>query len=230
MGAYAAGMSGLPFHYVVDAIDTITPKVELIRAALKHRVRVVSSMVRLVFSFSQRNGTSCCLSSSFSVSFCFFCFCGQGAGGRLDPSKVVVVDLSQLHCDRRSLTKAVHNAKAAAKHSRRSAHGTWEPQQHEKLCAHDKLGSVVRKKLAKDYGIEGGVTVVTSTESPRKAFDINPGKAKNKASFYGTLSVCPAQFGLHAASAVLNGLLAGQDECKEARELRAAAEVAAACH
>lgn len=40
-----AGMSGLPFDYVVDAIDSITPKVELIRAALKHRVPIVSSMV-----------------------------------------------------------------------------------------------------------------------------------------------------------------------------------------
>eukprot|EP01043_Picozoa_sp_COSAG02_P039641 COSAG02_NODE_3146_length_7287_cov_3.402615_3_plen_159_part_00 len=41
-----AGMSGLPFDYVVDAIDSITPKVELIRAALKYRVPIVSSMVR----------------------------------------------------------------------------------------------------------------------------------------------------------------------------------------
>ena len=41
-----AGLSGQPFDYVVDAIDSITPKVELIRAALKYRVPVVSSMVR----------------------------------------------------------------------------------------------------------------------------------------------------------------------------------------
>ena len=226
--ASAAGMSGRPFHYVVDAIDSITPKVELIRAALKHHVRVVSSMVRLSGSafFDRGANVFFLLSRSSSVVLP----CEQGAGGRLDPSKVVVVDLSQLHCDRRSLTKAVHNAKAAAKNSHQSVRSTWEQQQHEQLCAHDKLGSVVRKKLAKDYGIESGVTVITSTESPRKAFDINPGKAKNKASFYGTLSVCPAQFGLHAASAVLNGLLSGRDESKETRQLRTAAEVAAARH
>ena len=32
------------FDYVVDCIDSLQPKVELIRAALKHRVPVVSTM------------------------------------------------------------------------------------------------------------------------------------------------------------------------------------------
>ena len=131
---------------------------------------------------------------------------GQGAGGRLDPTQVVVADLSVLRGDR--------NAKNGDK------------------IIHDKLGNVVRKQLFKDYGIEGGVTVVTSTEAPRKAFRANPGKTKNKASFYGTWACLPAQFGLHAASVVLNGLLAGDDrrESKEARDLRTAAEAAAARH
>ena len=134
------------------------------------------------------------------------------------------MDLSQLHCDRRNLTKAVHTAKASAKLNHQSEHSssTSERQHHhDQLWAHDKLGNVVRKKLAKDYGIEGGVTVITSTESPRKAFSVTPGKAKNKASYYGTWACLPCQFGLHAASVVLNGLVGG-DECKSkaARKLR----------
>jgi tRNA A37 threonylcarbamoyladenosine dehydratase len=89
----------------------------------------------------------------------------------------------------------------------------------------------VRKRLAKDYGIEGGVTVITSSESPRKAFDITPGKVKNKASFYGTWACLPVQFGLHAASVVLNTLVSSQEDCGEnkvTRELRTIAEAAAA--
>ena len=33
-----------------------------------------------------------------------------------------------------------------------------------------KFGTYVRKRLANDYGIVGGVLVVTSSEMPRKAF------------------------------------------------------------
>jgi len=51
-----------PFDYVVDAIDTLSPKVFLIRNCIERRMRVVSSM---------------------------------GAGGRLDPSKVQVADISE---------------------------------------------------------------------------------------------------------------------------------------
>ena len=143
-----------------------------------------------------------------------------------------MVDLSQLHCDRRSLTKAVHSAKAAAKQSHQSAHVARN--QHDiQPWVHDKLGTVVRKRLAKDYGIEGGVTVITSSESPRKAFDVTPGKAKNKASFYGTWACVPAQFGLHASSVVLNALVSTREDCGEnkvTRELRTDAEAAAARH
>ena len=102
--------------------------------------------------------------------------------------------------------------------------------QLEQPWAHDRLGNVVRKKLAKDYGIEGGVTVITSTESPRKAFNVTPEKTKNKASFYGTWACLPAQFGLYAASEVLNTLVDGCSENKVTRELRTIAEAAAARH
>jgi tRNA A37 threonylcarbamoyladenosine dehydratase len=91
----------------------------------------------------------------------------------------------------------------------------------------------VRKKLAKKYGIEGGVPVVTSTEMPRKAFALTPDKAKNKASYYmyGTWSCLPATFGMHAASLVLNSLLvSARGEGKAFSALRAAAEAAAARH
>lgn len=65
-------------------------QVELIRAALKHKVRVVSSM---------------------------------GAGGRIDPAKVIVTDLSLMQWDR----TAIRNAKRAGN---RSAAG---PIPHEVL-------------------------------------------------------------------------------------------------
>ena len=139
-----------------------------------------------------------------------------------------MVDLSQLQCDRRSLTKAVHSAKAAAKQVHQSTR--IPSNQLEQPWAHDRLGNVVRKKLAKDYGIEGGVRVITSTESPRKAFNVTPEKTKNKASFYGTWECLPAQFGLYAASEVLNTLVESCSENKLTRELRTIAEAAAARH
>ncbi len=51
-----------PFHYVVDAIDTLSPKVFLIHHSLKRKLQIVSSM---------------------------------GAGGRMDPTKVQVADISR---------------------------------------------------------------------------------------------------------------------------------------
>jgi tRNA A37 threonylcarbamoyladenosine dehydratase len=88
----------------------------------------------------------------------------------------------------------------------------------------------VRKKLKKEYGIEGGITVVTSTELPAKAFALTPDKSKNKASFYGTCAYMPAAFGLHASSTVLRALGSNKPQSKHARKLRQAAEYAAAQH
>lgn len=50
--------------YVIDAIDSITPKLTCIKAALEKKMRIVSSM---------------------------------GAGGRVDPSKIHVTDISKTH-------------------------------------------------------------------------------------------------------------------------------------
>lgn len=52
------------FDYVIDAIDSITPKIHLITYCLKNKVKIISSM---------------------------------GAGGRLDPSKVQVTDISKTY-------------------------------------------------------------------------------------------------------------------------------------
>ena len=51
-----------PFDFVVDAIDTLFPKVLLISNSIQHKLKIVSSM---------------------------------GAGGKLDPSKVQVSDISK---------------------------------------------------------------------------------------------------------------------------------------
>ncbi|HLE11466.1 MAG: tRNA threonylcarbamoyladenosine dehydratase [Bdellovibrionales bacterium RIFOXYD12_FULL_39_22] len=52
------------YDYVVDAIDTLTPKVQLITGCLKRGIKLISSM---------------------------------GAGGKFDPSKIEVVDISKTY-------------------------------------------------------------------------------------------------------------------------------------
>jgi tRNA A37 threonylcarbamoyladenosine dehydratase len=52
------------FDYVLDCIDSVTPKVCLIKAARRRKIKIVSSM---------------------------------GAGGKTDPSKVMVRDISKTH-------------------------------------------------------------------------------------------------------------------------------------
>jgi len=52
------------YDYVIDAIDTLTPKIQLIHQTLQSGLRLVSSM---------------------------------GAGGKIDPSKVSIADISQTH-------------------------------------------------------------------------------------------------------------------------------------
>ncbi len=65
------------FNYVVDAIDTLTPKVDLITHCFQNNIPVISSM---------------------------------GAGGRLDPSKVQIADISESYNDNlaRMLRKRLH--------------------------------------------------------------------------------------------------------------------------
>jgi tRNA A37 threonylcarbamoyladenosine dehydratase len=53
-----------PFDYVVDAIDSITPKITFIKTAYDLKVRIISSM---------------------------------GAGAKLDPTKLQVVDISKTY-------------------------------------------------------------------------------------------------------------------------------------
>ena len=53
-----------PYDYVVDAIDSITPKITFLKTAYEHKVRIVSSM---------------------------------GAGAKLDPTQLQVVDISKTH-------------------------------------------------------------------------------------------------------------------------------------
>ena len=54
------------FDYIIDAIDSVSPKIYLILAAKKHKIKIVSAM---------------------------------GAGGKLDPSKVLVRDISKTRED-----------------------------------------------------------------------------------------------------------------------------------
>lgn len=52
------------FDYILDCIDSVSPKIELIKAAKKRKIKLVSAM---------------------------------GAGGKTDPSKVMVRDISKTH-------------------------------------------------------------------------------------------------------------------------------------
>lgn len=60
----AEAVMSMPFDYVIEAIDSITPKTTIIAAALANGLPIVSSM---------------------------------GAGGKLDPTKLLVMDISQTH-------------------------------------------------------------------------------------------------------------------------------------
>jgi len=60
----AAEILSQPFDYVIDAIDSITPKLTFIKTALEKKTRIVSSM---------------------------------GAGAKLDPTKLQVVDISKTY-------------------------------------------------------------------------------------------------------------------------------------
>lgn len=53
-----------PFDYVLDCIDSVTPKITLIKTARRKKIKIVSCM---------------------------------GAGGKLDPAKVMVRDISKTH-------------------------------------------------------------------------------------------------------------------------------------
>jgi len=125
------------FSYVIDAIDSITPKLYMLEAAYLSKQRIVSSM---------------------------------GAGGKLDPTKIEVVDISKTHhCTmaqhlRKQLRymhiykgiKAVYSTEPPAKHSlmttdgsrfKKSAYGTisYLPAAFGLTCA-----SVVIRDLLAD--------------------------------------------------------------------------------
>ena len=63
-----------PYDYVVDAIDSVSPKIYLIKSTIEAKIPLVSAM---------------------------------GAGGRFDPSKVMIADISQTYQD--SLTRIVRS-------------------------------------------------------------------------------------------------------------------------
>jgi len=60
----AADLLSQPYDYIVDAIDSLTPKIHLIRAAKTRKMKIISSM---------------------------------GAGGKLDPTQLKVVDISKTY-------------------------------------------------------------------------------------------------------------------------------------
>ena len=123
------------YDYVMDCIDSVTPKLNLLIAAKRKRVKVISVM---------------------------------GAGGKSDPSKVIVTDISKTY--------------------------------------HDPLSRRIRKQL-RSKGINKGIRVVFSTESPDKdSVELTDG-TNFKKSFYGTISYMPALFGLNAAAEVIRYLL-----------------------
>ena len=123
------------YDYVMDCIDSISPKINLLMAAKRKRVKVISAM---------------------------------GAGGKTDPSKIIVTDIAKTY--------------------------------------HDPLSRRIRKVL-RSKGINKGIRVVFSTESPNKdSVELTDGKDYKK-SFYGTISYMPALFGLNAAAEVLRYLL-----------------------
>lgn len=123
------------YDYVLDCIDSITPKFNLIISARRKKVKIVSNM---------------------------------GAGGKYEAAKVRVADISKTE-----------------------------------VCP---LAKTVRKRLKKE-GINKGVKVVYSVETPDKtSLKMTDGKNYKK-SFFGTNSWIPGLFGLHAAETCIKHLL-----------------------
>lgn len=131
-----------PFDYVVEAIDSITPKTMVIAVAKAKKLRIVSSM---------------------------------GAGGKLDPTKLIVTDISETHTCRfakyvrkrlkkmgvRKGVKAVFSSELVIRESlmmtdgsrfKKSAYGTisYLPATFGAVCAsvaiRDLLDDVVKTK------------------------------------------------------------------------------------
>lgn len=131
-----------PFDYVVEAIDSITPKTMVIAVAKAKKLRIVSSM---------------------------------GAGGKLDPTKLIVTDISETHTCRfakyvrkrlkkmgvRNGVKAVFSSELVIRESlmmtdgsrfKKSAYGTisYLPATFGAVCAsvaiRDLLDDVVKTK------------------------------------------------------------------------------------
>ncbi|MBP7166309.1 MAG: tRNA threonylcarbamoyladenosine dehydratase [Bacteroidia bacterium] len=131
-----------PFDYVVEAIDSITPKTMVIAVARAKKLRIVSSM---------------------------------GAGGKLDPTKLIVTDISETHTCRfakyvrkrlkkmgvRKGVKAVFSSELVIRESlmmtdgsrfKKSAYGTisYLPATFGAVCAsvaiRDLLDDVVKTK------------------------------------------------------------------------------------
>ncbi len=84
------------YDFVVDAIDTIAPKVELISYCIKNKIKIISSM---------------------------------GAGGRIDPSKIQLVDISDTYHD--GLAKAVRG-KLKERGIRKGLRVVWSSEQANK--------------------------------------------------------------------------------------------------
>ncbi len=89
-------IDGGGYDFVVDAIDTVAPKVELIDYCLKHKVKIVSSM---------------------------------GAGGRIDPSKIQLVDIANTYHD--GLAKAVRS-RLKERNIRKGLPVAWSSEQANK--------------------------------------------------------------------------------------------------
>lgn len=84
------------YDFVVDAIDTIAPKVELISYAIRNKIKIISSM---------------------------------GAGGRIDPTKIQLVDISDTYHD--GLAKAVRG-KLKERGIRKGLRVVWSSEQANK--------------------------------------------------------------------------------------------------
>ena len=127
------------YDYIIDAIDTVAPKVFLLYYAKLNNQRIVSCM---------------------------------GAGGKYHPEKIEITDISQSN--------------------------------------HCRLAFYIRKRLHR-LGVFNGITAVFSPEPVDESAIVNVNE-QNKVSNVGTISYMPAAFGIFCASAVINGLLLGDDE------------------
>jgi len=167
--------------YIVDCIDSIAPKVELLHAAIEFQQPIISSMGAggKVDPCAVTVGHLCCVH-----------ICNDGLSSRQ------VLECGEITCTKAHMVPAIQFR----------ANGLQVADISE--THHDAFARVVRTRLRK-RGVTSGLKVVFSSEPPA-ANSMVKTEQRYKRSYYGTMSYMPAVFGMHAAAFAIKCISAAE--------------------